>query len=109
MTETRSGRLPAPSPTIFLGTISPFPSAGLDQLDELLFRRTYLPASVTAEVIEENQRSTEDQLIAAKFAHPGPPACATMLGLLTVGKSPTDWIPCAKLDSTVRAPCANAS
>lgn len=34
-------------------------------------------------------------MVAAKFAHPGPPTCATMLGLLTVGKCPTDWIPCA--------------
>ena len=75
--------------------IRPFPEAGLDQLDELLFRRTYLPVSVASEVIEQNQRALEDQLVAAKFAHPGPPVCATMLGMLTVGKSPTDWIACA--------------
>jgi ATP-dependent DNA helicase RecG len=75
--------------------IRPIPDAGLDALDELLFRRTYLPSAVAAEVIEQNQRSLEEQLTAAKFAHPGPPACPTMLGLLTVGKSPTDWIACA--------------
>lgn len=75
--------------------IRPVLGAGIDQLDELLFRRTYLPASVSAEVVEQNQRTLEDQLIAAKFAHPGSPASATMLGLLTVGKSPTDWLACA--------------
>lgn len=72
--------------------IRPVLDAGLDELDELLFRRTYLPAAVASEVIEQNQRTLEDQLIATKFAHPGPPVCPTMLGLLTVGKSPTDWI-----------------
>lgn len=73
--------------------IRPFAGAGIDQLDELLFLRTYLPAAIAPEVLEQNQRSVEDQLLATKLAHPGPPICATMLGLLTVGKSPTDWIP----------------
>ncbi len=75
--------------------VRPVPDSGLDALDELLFRRTYLPSAVAAEVIEQNQRSLEQQLSAAKFVHPGPPACPTILGLLTVGKSPTDWIACA--------------
>lgn len=73
--------------------IRPIPGAGTDILDELLFRRTYLPSAVAGEVLEENQRSLEHQLMAAKFAHPGPPVCATLLGILAVGKSPTDWIP----------------
>lgn len=73
--------------------IRPFGEAGLETLDELLFRRTYLPLAVAAEIIQQNQRSFEDQLLATKFAHPGPPTCPTMLGLLTVGKTPTDWIP----------------
>jgi ATP-dependent DNA helicase RecG len=73
--------------------IRPFPSAGLDILDELLFRRTYLPSAISAEVLEQNQRSLEHQYIAVKFAHPGPPVAPTLLGVLAVGKSPTDWIP----------------
>lgn len=72
--------------------IRPIPDSNLNALDELLFRRTYLPVAVASEVIEQNQRSLEDQLIAAKFAHPDPHVCPTMLGLLTVGKSPTDWV-----------------
>lgn len=73
--------------------IRPMGSAGLDALDELLFRRTYLPAAVSAEVIEQNERALEHQLIACRFAHPGPPPRATLVGLLTVGKTPTDWVP----------------
>ncbi|MBN2584289.1 MAG: putative DNA binding domain-containing protein [Planctomycetes bacterium] len=73
--------------------IRPLKDAGLDTIDELLYRRTYLPCSVASEVIEQNQRSLESQLAASKFVHLGPPACPTVLGILTVGKSPTDWVP----------------
>lgn len=73
--------------------VRPVAGAGPDAVDELLFRRTYLPSAVPAEVLEQNQRSTEHQLIASKFAHPGPPVCPTVLGVLTVGKAPTDWVP----------------
>jgi ATP-dependent DNA helicase RecG len=73
--------------------IRPIESAGLDALDELIFRRTYLPSSVSIEVLDQNQRSLEHQYIASKFAHPGPPVCPTLIGLLAVGKAPTDWVP----------------
>ncbi len=75
--------------------IRPIASAGLDALDGFLFRRTYLPSAVAPEVLEQNQRPFEHQLIASKFAHPGPPAVPTLLGVLVVGKAPRDLIPCA--------------
>jgi ATP-dependent DNA helicase RecG len=65
----------------------------LDALDDLLFQRVYIPSAVSREVIEQNQRSNEHQLLAAKFAHPGPHVCPTVLGILTIGRNPTDWIP----------------
>jgi ATP-dependent DNA helicase RecG len=73
--------------------IRPITSARLDALDELLFRRTYLPSAVTTEVLEQNQRDLELQLLGVRFAHPGPPTCPTLLGVLAVGKTPTDWVP----------------
>ena len=73
--------------------IRPIVGAELDTIDELLFHRTYLPSAVAVEVMEQNQRSSEHQLIASKFAHPGPPVCPTVLGVLAVGKAPTDWVP----------------
>lgn len=73
--------------------VRPIVSADLNELDELLFRRVYLPSAVSIEVLEQNQRSVEHQLVALKFAHPGPPIRPTMLGILTVGKNPTDWVP----------------
>lgn len=73
--------------------IRPVTSAQINVLDELLFRRTYLPVAVSPEVLEQNQRTLEHQLVAAKFAHPEPPCHPTSLGILAVGKSPTDWFP----------------
>jgi ATP-dependent DNA helicase RecG len=73
--------------------IQPIASAGLDALDELLFRRTYLPSAVSVDLLDQNQRSLEHQFIAAKFAHPGSPVCPTLTGVLAVGKAPTDWVP----------------
>jgi ATP-dependent DNA helicase RecG len=73
--------------------VRPIESARLDALDELLFRRTYLPSAVSIEVLDQNQRSLEHQYIALKFAHPGPPLCPTLIGVLAVGKAPTDWFP----------------
>ena len=73
--------------------IRPISSAIIGELDELLFRRTYLPSAVSTDVVDQNQRGFEHQLLATKFAHPGPPVCPTLLGILTVGKSPTDWAP----------------
>jgi len=73
--------------------IRPLDSARLDVLDDLVFHRMYIPSAVSSDVLEQNQRSVEHQLLVAKFAHPGPPICPTVLGVLTVGKSPTDWIP----------------
>ena len=73
--------------------VRPIESAGVDALDELVFRRVYLPASVAPDVLAENRRGLEHQLVAAKFLHPGPPLRATLLGVLTVGKTPTDWCP----------------
>jgi ATP-dependent DNA helicase RecG len=73
--------------------IRPVSSAPMDALDGVLFERVYIPAAVSNEVLEQNERSVEHQLLAAKFAHPGPPVCPTVLGLLAVGKNPTEWIP----------------
>jgi ATP-dependent DNA helicase RecG len=65
----------------------------LTTLDEALFRNVYLPAAIDREILAQNQRSLEHQLVSLRFAHPGPPVCPTTLGLLVVGFAPTDFIP----------------
>lgn len=73
--------------------LRPVHSASLDDLDELLFRRVYLPAAVAPEVLAANQRSIADQYLASRFAQPGEPPVPTLLGILIVGKDPTYWCP----------------
>ena len=75
--------------------VRPVESAKINVLDELIFRQIYLPSAVAEDVLRQNQRTLEDQMLASKFAHPGPPVCPTNLGILSIGKTPTDWIPCA--------------
>jgi ATP-dependent DNA helicase RecG len=74
--------------------IRPMPVATTADLDIDLFRRTYLPASVAPEIIEENRRSVEQQLaslrlVTAEAAQSVP----TVLGVLVIGKDPQALIP----------------
>lgn len=71
----------------------PLAEAKLGELDEVMFRRTYLPQAIDRDVLEANERNYEEQLLSVRFAHPGPPVCPTVLGILTVGRTPTDWVP----------------
>jgi len=67
----------------------------LDDLDLAFFRDVYLPAAVSPEVLEENQRSLEHQLAALHLLAPnGEPNHAA---LLLVGKDPRSFIPGAYL------------
>ena len=71
------------------------PATGLPMgtLDDLLFSSVYLPAAVSADVLLQNERSVEQQLMSLRFAHPGPPVCPTTLGLLVLGRNPVDYLP----------------
>lgn len=67
------------------------PSASLDDLDLELFRRVYLPSSVGIEVIEENQRTTEQQLASMRLTTvDGEP---TVLGVLVLANDPRQLVP----------------
>jgi ATP-dependent DNA helicase RecG len=74
--------------------IWPMPAATTADLDMDRFRRTYLPASVAPEIIEENRRSVEQQLaslrlVTAEAAQSVP----TVLGVLVIGKDTQALIP----------------
>jgi ATP-dependent DNA helicase RecG len=74
----------------------PVPGSSLADLDLELFRSTYLPAAVSPEVIEENQRSEIERLASLRLAALRD-ATPTVLGHLTIGLDPSDWIPGAYL------------
>lgn len=65
-------------------------------LDIELFRSTYLPAAVDADVLADNDRSIEQQLASLGFVDPTS-AEARVLGLLIVGFDASAYIPGAYL------------
>lgn len=73
--------------------IWPAPPATLDDLDFDLFRRIYLPSSLPAEVLEQNQRPIEFQLTSLRFATVECQPKPTHLGILVVGKDPRQFLP----------------
>ncbi|WP_440997953.1 ATP-binding protein [Arhodomonas sp. SL1] len=68
----------------------PAPGAGLADLDLDYFRREYLPNAVAPDVLEENQRSTEEQLRSLRFLTDGQPNYGA---LLVLGHDPRAHIP----------------
>lgn len=81
------------------------PSATLEDLDFDFFRRVYLPSTLPADILEQNQRSPEQQLTSVRFATVEPHPRPTVLGLLVVGKDPRQFLPGAyiqflRLDGT---------
>lgn len=83
--KRRSGDLPF--------DMHPITSASSDDLDIELFRRVYLLSAVSPEVLDENDRTIEQQLTALRFMSYDSPGHPTVTGLLAVGKMPTDYIP----------------
>ena len=71
----------------------PVPSATLDDLDLELFHREYLPATVSPEILEANERSVEEQLASTRMATATVPPTPTVLGVLTLGKDPRRFFP----------------
>jgi ATP-dependent DNA helicase RecG len=73
--------------------VRPFPSATLDDLNLAFFKQSYLPFTIAPEVLEENQRSLNQQLASVRFTTPEPESCPTALGILVTGKNPKQFIP----------------
>ncbi|MDH5676356.1 MAG: putative DNA binding domain-containing protein [Myxococcales bacterium] len=70
---------------------SPVRGATPEDLDLEFFRSTYLPAAVSPEVLEENERPIERQLAALHLLAPtGDPNAAAVLLL---GRDPSAWFP----------------
>ena len=75
--------------------ISPVHAATLADLDLDLFERVYLPSSVAADILQLNRRNREQQLASLRFTTADGKDVPTVVGILVVGKSPTDYVPCA--------------
>lgn len=73
--------------------LQPLPSADLNDLNLGFFQQVYLPSTLAPEVLEENQRSIDQQLASARFITSEPDSHPTVLGILVVGKDPRQFIP----------------
>jgi len=72
--------------------IRPIPSAGLEDLDQDLFDSTYLPASVSPEILAENERSYIQRLSSVRFLSASAEGSPTVVGLLTIGRDPLRFL-----------------
>jgi ATP-dependent DNA helicase RecG len=73
--------------------VQPLREAALDDLDRLRFEQEYLPALAAHDVLATNERSYEQRLAAAKMVLGEAEPIPTVLGMLTIGKTPSDWVP----------------
>ncbi|GBE11364.1 divergent AAA domain protein [bacterium BMS3Bbin12] len=70
--------------------LRPAASAGLDALDMDYVQRTYIPAAISAEVLEQNQRPPPQQLRSLRLAVGDQP---TWGALIACGTDPQTWVP----------------
>jgi len=73
--------------------IQPVAEATLDDLDRLRFEQEYLPSAVARDVLAANDRTYAQRLAASKLVLSDAEPRPTVLGLLVIGMSPTDWLP----------------
>ena len=71
----------------------PILSSQISDLNLALFSYEYLPKAFSAEILDANDRSLNEQLAATKMIAAADDPTATVLGILTLGKNPQDFIP----------------
>ena len=73
--------------------LRPILSATVDDLNQELFESTYLPASVSPEVLAENDRDYRQKLSSLRLIDPLGDGLPTVAGLLAVGRDPLRFLP----------------
>jgi ATP-dependent DNA helicase RecG len=73
--------------------IYPVPSAKITDLSKVIFENEYLPAAFAADVLEANSRTYEERLASCKMIVSPDDKTPTVLGLLSMGKTPQDFLP----------------
>jgi ATP-dependent DNA helicase RecG len=73
--------------------IHPTPTATLNDLSKSIFENDYLPSAFAADILEENNRTYEERLASTRMIVSLDDATPTVLGILTLGKSPQDFLP----------------
>ncbi|RKU24633.1 hypothetical protein C6497_17610 [Candidatus Poribacteria bacterium] len=72
--------------------LCPIPSSNISDLNLALFIYEYLPQAVSQEILEQNERTVNEQLAATKMIASVDEPIPTVLGILTIGKRPQDFL-----------------
>jgi ATP-dependent DNA helicase RecG len=73
--------------------LCPVPRASLDDLSKGIFENEYLEAAFAPDVLKENNRTYIERLASCKMIVSPDDATPTVLGILTLGKTPQDYLP----------------
>ncbi len=73
--------------------IYPVPSAKITDLSKSIFENEFLPAAFAEDVLESNGRTYEERLATCKMIVSPENTTPTVLGLLSIGKNPQDFLP----------------
>lgn len=71
----------------------PVRGAALSDIDRLRFEEEYLPAAISPEVLHANERTNEQRLAAAKMINAVDEPTPTVVGVLVLGVTTTDFLP----------------
>jgi ATP-dependent DNA helicase RecG len=71
----------------------PVPRASIEDLSRVIFENEYLQAAFAPDVLKENNRTYQERLSSCKMIVSPEDTTPTFLGLLTLGKTPQDYIP----------------
>jgi len=71
----------------------PIARASLDDLSKVIFENEYLQAAFAPDVLKENNRTYAERLSSCKMIVSPEDTTPTILGILTLGKIPQDYIP----------------
>jgi ATP-dependent DNA helicase RecG len=67
----------------------------MDELNRVIFDNEYLPTAIAPDVLAANARTYEERLASTGMIASVEDPTPTLVGVLTVGKSPRTWAPCA--------------
>ncbi|MBN1517661.1 putative DNA binding domain-containing protein [Candidatus Sumerlaeota bacterium] len=73
--------------------LTPVESASIEDFDKTLFADVYLRHAVAPEVLEENERTFEQQLSSLRMIRSAADPLPTVTGILTIGADPLQYLP----------------
>ncbi len=73
--------------------IYPIPTAKISNLSKSVFENEFLPSAFAPDVLETNGRSYEERLSSCKMISSPDDTTPSVLGLLSIGKTPQDFLP----------------